>query len=449
MKKSLLILFCCLTVHTGAYSQCWESFSVGYNNVLAIASNGTLWGWGKNTNGELGDGTNLLKNSPVQIGTSNNWKEVSCSLHGIYSFTLAVKTDGTLWAWGSNTHGQLGDGTEISKNYPIQVGTDTNWETVSAGFNHSIAIKQNGTLWGWGTVNNYALTAANNTGNVLQPVQLGTATDWKQASAHDRVTVVVKTNNTSWGWGYNQSNMLRAPAGTSLGGLVSYPVQKVGGGTNIQYTVTGPSKSFDITTANVLLLGGVVVGSQSNPYYVKAYDSGSIASASIKFTDNTLWTAGSVLGSSGSATQGDTQLGTATNWESVSVGNQIAAALNSDGEIWTWGSNWSGGLGIGSNGANGSTVPLLVPCPTVLSTPNITAELSLRLYPNPAQNVLHLVSNVSIDRLVIVDTLGKELVNKTYDDLKIDLDISQFSNGVYIIQAFSGDGTSEIKFVKN
>lgn len=445
MKKFLFILFFIVAIPTPSYCQCWESFSVGYNNVLAIASNGTLWGWGKNTNGELGDGTILLKNSPVQIGTANNWKEVACSMDGIYSFTLAVKTDGTLWAWGSNTYGQLGDGTQINKNYPIQVGTDTDWETVAAGLSHSLAIKQNGTLWGWGSATRKGLTAAY-VGSVLQPVQLGTSTDWRQVSAHDRVSVAVKTNNTVWGWGYNQNDMLNAPAGATIGNEVDYPTQKIFG-SNIKFTRTGNKRSMDVKLTNSIVNAGDPT--DNNPYFVKDTDNGNATTVYIRFDNNTLWYSGVMLGSTSNAIQGLTQLSTATNWEKVSVGSQIAAALNSNGEIWTWGSNISGGLGIGSNGANSSTVPVLVPCPTVLSTPNITAELSLQLYPNPAQDVLHLVSNASIDRLVIVDTLGKELINQPYEDLTIDLDISQFSKGVYIIQAFSGDSTSQIKFVKN
>ena len=75
MKKTALLLYFLLASTISSFGQCWESVAVGYANVFAIADNGTLWAWGKNTFGELGDGTNVLKNSPVQIGTDNNWKD--------------------------------------------------------------------------------------------------------------------------------------------------------------------------------------------------------------------------------------------------------------------------------------------------------------------------------------------------------------------------------------
>ena len=222
MKKSILLLVFVLTVNTTAFSQCWNTISAGYSHMLAIAGNGTLWAWGKNTHGELGDGTNVNKNLPVQIGSDTNWKEVSTGMAGIYAHTLAVKTDGTLWAWGSNNNGQLGDGTMVDKNYPVQIGSDTDWKTITAGFNHSFAIKNNGTLWGWGNSGQFALIGFPSGVNVLTPEQRNTDTNWLKASAGDRVTLAIKTNGTVWGWGYNQGNMLTVFTGTNI----QYPTQR-------------------------------------------------------------------------------------------------------------------------------------------------------------------------------------------------------------------------------
>jgi hypothetical protein len=89
-------------------------------------TDGTLWAWGSNTAGQLGDGTSYVRSVPVQIGTSANWKSVYVGNR----HTLAIKTDGTLWAWGDNKYGQLGDGTLISKTAPIQIGTATDWQSL-------------------------------------------------------------------------------------------------------------------------------------------------------------------------------------------------------------------------------------------------------------------------------------------------------------------------------
>jgi alpha-tubulin suppressor-like RCC1 family protein len=94
----------------------------------------------------LGDGTTTNKNIPTQIGTAANWQSISAR----NEYTIALKTDGTLWAWGRNGYGQIGDGTTINKATPTQIGTAINWQSISAGGSHTIALKTDGTLWAWG-----------------------------------------------------------------------------------------------------------------------------------------------------------------------------------------------------------------------------------------------------------------------------------------------------------
>lgn len=96
-----------------------------------------LFSWGLNKQGQLGDGTTTNRSSPVQIGTTTNWKFASGGLW----FTMALRSDGTLWSWGLNTQGQLGDGTTNDRNTPIQVGTSTNWASVYSGAGHTLAIQ--------------------------------------------------------------------------------------------------------------------------------------------------------------------------------------------------------------------------------------------------------------------------------------------------------------------
>jgi alpha-tubulin suppressor-like RCC1 family protein len=98
----------------------WASVTAGYGHTVAIKTDGTLWAWGYNGDGELGDGTTVDKNIPVQIGTATNWKSVAAGL----VHTVAIKTDGTLWAWGFNGSGQLGDvtsGEAQNKNAPVRI----------------------------------------------------------------------------------------------------------------------------------------------------------------------------------------------------------------------------------------------------------------------------------------------------------------------------------------
>ncbi len=118
----------------------------GYYHTVAVKTDGTLWAWGDNTYGQLGDGTTIDHSSPVQVGTATNWAAVGAGQY----HTVAVKTDGTLWAWGDNTFGQLGDGTTTNHATPVQVGTATNWASAAGGYGHTVAVKTDGTVWGVG-----------------------------------------------------------------------------------------------------------------------------------------------------------------------------------------------------------------------------------------------------------------------------------------------------------
>ena len=125
-------------VQTVTFSNNWKQVSCGDGHTGAIKTDGTLWFWGFNTYGELGDNTIAKKSSPVQtIAYGTNWKQVACGGN-----TAAIKTDGTLWIWGDNSNGQLGDNTIISRSSPIQtIAYGQNWKQVDCGYGHTLAIK--------------------------------------------------------------------------------------------------------------------------------------------------------------------------------------------------------------------------------------------------------------------------------------------------------------------
>jgi len=128
-------------VQTIAGGNNWKRVSVSTTNAMAIKTDGSLWTWGFNYYGQLGDGTTLNKSSPVQtIAGGNNWKQAS--LGTLTQHTAAIKTDGSLWLWGQNTDGQLGDGTVATKSSPVQtIVGGTNWKSVAGGGSHIAALK--------------------------------------------------------------------------------------------------------------------------------------------------------------------------------------------------------------------------------------------------------------------------------------------------------------------
>ena len=126
----------------------WAAVSAGDYHNMAIRTDGSLWAWGGNWQGQLGDGTTTGRNSPVRIGTASDWTAVSAGS----SHVVGIRADGSLWAWGSG--GQLGDGTTTGRNSPVRIGSASDWAAVSAGghhSSHSVAIRTDGSLWAWGS----------------------------------------------------------------------------------------------------------------------------------------------------------------------------------------------------------------------------------------------------------------------------------------------------------
>ena len=115
--------------------------------MIITKNNGSLYSFGSFVGGgSVGFGVNVPKDAPTQLGTDTDWVSASTCIY----VSLAIKNNGTLWAWGKNTNGQIGDGTTIDRGFPVQVGSDSNWLKVSASYQHVIAMKTDGSLWAWG-----------------------------------------------------------------------------------------------------------------------------------------------------------------------------------------------------------------------------------------------------------------------------------------------------------
>jgi alpha-tubulin suppressor-like RCC1 family protein len=145
---------------------------------MAIKNDGTLWAWGSNNDGRLGLNNTTSNSSPVQVGSLNNWAHV---MPGSGSFSLAIKTDGTLWSWGLNGSGQLGLGDTTNRSSPVQVGSLTDWAYAGVTSAGSFALKTDGTIWAWGT-NSSGQLGLGDTTNRSSPVQIGSINTWLDIS---------------------------------------------------------------------------------------------------------------------------------------------------------------------------------------------------------------------------------------------------------------------------
>lgn len=209
----------------------WKKISCGSNNTLAIKTDGTLWGWGRNDSGELGDNTTVHKSSPVQTVAGNNtWSEISCGDR----HALAVKSDGTLWTWGLNDQGQLGDGTTVNKSSPVQI-PGTTWKQVFAGIKNSAAIKSDGTLWLWG-INTSGQLGDNSAVSKSSPVQtIAGGNSWKQVDCGNTHTLAIKTDGTIWSWGSDTYGELATFSSTYTAKSSPVQVRLVGDGSSTGY----------------------------------------------------------------------------------------------------------------------------------------------------------------------------------------------------------------------
>lgn len=175
-------------VQVGALST-WADIAGGENTSFAIKTDGTLWAWGNGTHGRTGLNTILNRSSPVQVGALTNWLAVSA----MDQCGVALKTDGTLWGWGLNNDGQVGDNTIVNRSSPVQIGSDTDWGTMfSVGDGIVLALKTNGELYAWGS-NNNGQQGSNDRTQRSSPTQVGAGTNWNFVSAYGHSAAIEST----------------------------------------------------------------------------------------------------------------------------------------------------------------------------------------------------------------------------------------------------------------
>jgi alpha-tubulin suppressor-like RCC1 family protein len=274
-----------------------------------------LWTDGQNGAGQQGSGNTTNRTSPgTTVGGGVNWKQVSGSDN---AGTAGIKTDGTLWTWGFNNTGQLGDGTITNRSSPgTTAGGGTDWKQVSCGYRSTIAIKNDGSLWTWGHNSTGQLGTGNTTSRSSPGTTAGGGTNWKQVSIGALANAFgIKTDGTLWSWGRDSYGQLAA--GTS-GASRSSPVTVVNGGTNWKQVAAGQGSVHAIKT------DGTLWGCGYNSF-------GQIG-------DNTTTNRSSFVSVSGGG----------TNWKQVHSGFRLAMAVKTDGTLWTWGNNNNGQLGDGT-----------------------------------------------------------------------------------------------------
>ena len=194
----------------------WAKVSCGLRYTAAIQSNGSMWTWGLNTSGQLGTGNTTSRTSPSTMagaptgGAADTWQQVATG----DTHVLAIKTDGNLYSWGVNTNGQLGSGSTTNRSSPVSIAVsfpaaaNNIWNFVAAGTNFSVGITNDGRLWTWGLNTNFQLGDTTSTNKSSPITTAGGGTNWKLASCGYSHTVAVKTDGSVWTWGKNDFGQL-------------------------------------------------------------------------------------------------------------------------------------------------------------------------------------------------------------------------------------------------
>jgi len=325
MKRRSMLLLSLLLAATMAFSlsavmpssadaagEATPMIAAGDIHSLALKSNGTVWAWGSNSNGQLGNNSTTDSNTPVQVSGLTGVTAIAAG--GAHS--LALKSDGTVWTWGLNYWGQLGNGGTTDCHTPVKVSDQTGLTgvtAIAAGSGHSVALKSDGTVWAWGE-NGSGQLGNGGTANSSTPVKVPGLTGVIAISAGNRHSLALKSNGEVWAWGCNDYGELGNGGTTSSSTPVKVSDQT--GLTGVTAIAAGTENSIALKNDGTVWAWG--------EYYSGQDDGATILVAPMKV---------SVL----------------TDVTAISAGGSHPTALKSDGTVWAWGWNGFGLLGDGSN----------------------------------------------------------------------------------------------------
>jgi alpha-tubulin suppressor-like RCC1 family protein len=474
MKTKLITLsfVVILSCYSKIYAQKWTKVSCGAEFSVGIKSDGSLWSWGRNANGELGIGGTKDQTMPYHVGTDKDWKEVYAG----GSHVIAIKNDGTLWAWGNCTFGQagLGAGSDVN-DVPAQIGTDNDWVKAATGYASTYVLKKSGLLYCCG-FNFFGELGDSSNDNLFTLKPVWGNYHFKDVSAGSLHAAAVGTDGTLWAWGYGQDGELGQ-------GVIKSSIYPIRVGKDSDWVAVAAGGQFTIALKK----------------------------------DGSIWSWGA--GSKGQLGQGNSsislvpmQIGTDKDWRSIACGSEFAFGIKTNNTLYGWGDNKYGEISADSVQANipanvdsskdwisiSGATPYVVnqtsltilghhaiglkasnngfcgaginnysqlgnddtaiirsfDCSLGLksgikSFPAINEEISI--YPNPGSGKLSVNINDPEQRGYIINLKninGENLIsNRTESSASFFLDLTGYPKGVYFLQLMSGNSVQTKKII--
>lgn len=382
----------------------WKFICASSFNSAGIQEDGTLWIWGANTYGQLGQPSVSTYGgvyTPSKVNDAQ-WKQI----RGRSSTYCAIQNDGTLWTWGNNWDYATGHGADYEYvDMPIQLGTDR-WLDAASGFYHSAGIKADGTLWAWGE-NERKQVADTEETVYYEPTQVGTDNDWVALGTGVSSTAALKADGSLWTWGSNNEGELGREIEGEFSGTPGKAIENV--------------KSFSVGDYHILVIK----------------------------EDGSLWAWG--YNPHGEIGNGETtdvmlpiQIGTA-KWQKVVAANYHSMGIQEDGSVWVWGWNRYGQLGMGDTDSR--SVP--TEFGGLSSVNSVVANTTAKVFPTVASETITISDEASLNAVYVYGANGSFVAKKeNINSNATTLNVSALANGVYFVKIASENGERVQKFIK-
>ncbi len=429
------------TISAGAY----------YSLFICSNDNNAPWGWGVNQNGQLGNGTTTNRHVPVRTSNISN----IIAICGRQNHSIALSGDSTVWSWGDNlTYGDLGDGTSTQRNSPVHVlgqggvGFLSFIISISGGDYHSLAVKENGTVWAWGR-NSAGQLGDNTSTNRSTPVLVPGLSRIISVTGGGEFSLALDSTGNVFSSGNNSSGQLGIGSTTnqhtfsqiySLTGITA-----IGAGTLHSIALKNDSTVWTFGSNGYGQLGDSTTNDSSTPIKVKSL-SGIIAIAASGSHSMALKSDGTVWGwgdnQNGDIGDGTTiqrnypvKIDSLSGITSIACGAFHGLALKNDGYVWAWGNNTDGQIGDNTQTERDSPVQVKYLCSS-LSVPEETLDQEITVAPNPFNSFLNISfskeqKNISIR---IYNVLGEEVESLKFTGQNLSIGKGEMSSGIYLLQ---------------